>query len=124
MEEELPRNSQKCRSSVFRIALLVISYSRLIQPILSLAERNLYAALISDLPSVLPACETWEDHLWAYVQSRMEDRIEQRCSELGGFWEGEGCFSERSREEKAEAVRGGLEEVFASIRSVQKEEVQ
>ena len=73
---------------------------------------------------MLPACETWEDHVWAHVQSRMEDRIEQRINELGGFWEGEGCFTERSRDIKTEVLRGGLEEVFASIGSVQKEEVQ
>lgn len=94
-----------------------------VQPTLSQAERNLYAALISDLPTLLPACETWEDHLWAQIQSRMEDRIERRWHELDGFWEEESRLSARDDEDNGQGLSCGLEEVFASVGSVQKEEV-
>lgn len=82
------------------------------------AERNLYAAMISDLPTLLPACESWEDYLWAHVQHRIEARLEKRWRELGGFWEGEGGVGKDDVEE-VEMARGGLEEVFASMRNLQ-----
>ncbi|OWT37305.1 nuclear pore complex protein Nup107 [Cryptococcus neoformans Bt1] len=82
------------------------------------AERHLYAAMISDLPTLLPACESWEDHLWAHVQHRIEARLEKRWRELGGFWEGEAGVGKDDVEE-VEMARGGLEEVFASMKSLQ-----
>lgn len=45
--------------------------------------------MTSDLPTLLPTCKTWEDHLWARVLSRIEARLEARWRELGGFWEQE-----------------------------------
>ncbi|WVR07722.1 hypothetical protein IAU60_004764 [Kwoniella sp. DSM 27419] len=87
-------------------------------PTLSSAERHLYAALISDLPTLLPACETWEDHLWAHVQHRIENRLEQRWHKLGGFWEAEGLSLGRD-DEDVEIAQGGLEEVFATMASAQ-----
>ncbi|WVR00241.1 hypothetical protein IAU59_007383 [Kwoniella sp. CBS 9459] len=88
-------------------------------PTLSAAERHLYAALISDLPTLLPACETWEDHLWAHVQHRIENRLEQRWHELGGFWEEESAYLGRD-DEDVEIAQGGLEEVFRSMSGTQK----
>ncbi|WWD19594.1 hypothetical protein CI109_104056 [Kwoniella shandongensis] len=87
-------------------------------PTLSAAERHLYAALISDLPTLLPACESWEDHLWAHVQHRIESRIEQRWRELGGFWEDESAYLGKD-DHDVEIAHGGLEEVFASMAGLQ-----
>ncbi|WVQ84716.1 hypothetical protein IAT38_006873 [Cryptococcus sp. DSM 104549] len=85
------------------------------------AERHLYAALISDLPTLLPACTSWEDHLWAHVQHRIEARVERRWKELGGYWEQEGRGLGGEEEEgESEVVRGGLEEVFESMAGLQK----
>ncbi|KAK8853177.1 hypothetical protein IAR55_003879 [Kwoniella newhampshirensis] len=87
-------------------------------PTLIAAERHLYAALISDLPTLLPACQSWEDHLWAHVQHRIENRIEQRWHELGGFWEAESAYLGKD-DNDAELAYGGLEEVFASMSGLQ-----
>jgi len=77
-----------------------------------MAERSLYAALISDLPTLLPACTSWEDHVWAHVQSRMESRLEQRWNELGGFWQHEDMLVGR---DDGEELLGSLDEVFVNI---------
>jgi nuclear pore complex protein Nup107 len=82
------------------------------QPTLLAAERHLYAALISDLPTLLPACESWEDYVWANVQVRMESAIEQRRKELGGFWYDEEVAM---GQDDGEETSGGLDEVFVSI---------
>lgn len=58
-----------------------------IQASISSDERSLYAALTCDLPTLLPTCNTWEDHLWARALSRIEARLESRWRDLGGFWE-------------------------------------
>ncbi|WWC64631.1 uncharacterized protein I303_107242 [Kwoniella dejecticola CBS 10117] len=88
-------------------------------PTLSPAERQLYAALVSDLPTLLPSCETWEDHTWAHVQHRIENRLEQRWHELGGYWEEESDLLGRD-DEDIEIAQGGLDEVFRSMQGVQK----
>ncbi|KAJ1917820.1 Nucleoporin nup84 [Tieghemiomyces parasiticus] len=44
---------------------------------LSATERALYAALTGCLDHVLPACETWEDYLWAYYTAIVEGRVDQ-----------------------------------------------
>ena len=82
------------------------------QPILSPAERHLYAALISDLPTLLPACKTWEDYLWAHVLSIMEGRLEKRWNDLGGFWQNEEVIL---GQDDGDGVSGTLDEVFAAI---------
>ncbi|ORY33501.1 putative nuclear pore complex protein [Naematelia encephala] len=81
-------------------------------------ERYLYAALISDLPALLPACESWEDHLWAHIQARIEARIEARRSELAGFWAEEDALL--GKDEGDEVVRGDLDEVFRTMGEVKK----
>ena len=82
------------------------------QPALGTAERSLYAALISDLPTLLPACTSWEDHLWAHIQSRMESRLEQRWNNLGGFWQKEETLV---GQDDGEELLGSLDEVFVNI---------
>jgi nuclear pore complex protein Nup107 len=93
----------------------------IIQPLLSAGERRVYAALISDLPTLLPACETWEDHLWAHVQAGMESRLERRLDELGGFWNSEDGLL--GRDEVMQNVTGSLNVVFEGIAGVQNEKV-
>ncbi|KAL7418442.1 Nucleoporin nup84 [Cryptotrichosporon argae] len=88
---------------------------------LSPSERHLYAALTSDLPTLLPACETWEDHVWAHVQARLEGRIERRWRDLGGFWEAEGRREAEGGD--VEPDQGGLEHVFAAVADSQKDAV-
>ncbi|KAL1412723.1 Nucleoporin nup84 [Vanrija albida] len=87
-------------------------------PTLSSAERSLYAALISDLPTLLPACTTWEDQLWAYIQARLENRIDRRAQELGGFWQEEDISIGLDDEENGVSATDSLEEVFARIAAV------
>ncbi len=53
----------------------------------------------------------------------MEDRIERRWHELGSFWEKESHLLGRDDEAVTQGVEDGLEEVFRSIGSVQKEEI-
>ncbi|RSH80942.1 Nucleoporin nup84 [Apiotrichum porosum] len=92
-------------------------------PTLSSSERSLYAALISDLQSLLPACQSWEDHLWAHITHLTEKRLDRRCSELGGFWQAEDQLRGRDDEEAVDVAHGGLDQVFASIASVQSGDV-
>ena len=40
-------------------------------------ERALYGALCGDLASVLAVIESWDERLWAYVNARFEQRLEQ-----------------------------------------------
>ncbi|KAJ2780177.1 Nucleoporin nup84 [Coemansia interrupta] len=42
-----------------------------------LYERALYAALSGRLDEVVLVCESWEDHLWAYVNTMVESQIDQ-----------------------------------------------
>jgi nuclear pore complex protein Nup107 len=92
-------------------------------PTLPAAERHLYAALISDLPHLHPALESWEDLLWANVQYKMEARLERRWKELGGFWQEEDRTLGED-EEFAGISMGGMDDIFAAISAVQKNEVQ
>jgi hypothetical protein len=92
------------------------------QPTISPPERALYAAITSDLPTLLPACKSWEDQLWARILSRIEARIEQRWKELGGFWEQESRTLGRDEDgvlgSGGAAGGAGLEVVFAEIGEV------
>lgn len=72
---------------------------------------------------MLPACETWEDQLWAHILHRLESRIDRRWRELGGFWEQEDQLIGRDDEETVEQGQGGLEEVFDAIASGQKGQI-
>lgn len=76
------------------------------QPTLPQTERFFYAALAPSphsLPTLLSACETWEDYLWAHVSVMCEEKAEREFSKLGGcFWEG-----------GVEAVEKGVKEMSA-----------
>jgi nuclear pore complex protein Nup107 len=41
-------------------------------------ERASYAVLAGDIRNTLPACKTWEDHLWAHITCLMEHKIQQK----------------------------------------------
>lgn len=95
---------------------------------LSHSERNLYAALTSDLPTLIPACESWEDHLWAHLQARVEARLDSRWREIGGFWEEESRTLGQGDDEDGNGGRGmrvggGLESVFGELSGVQNENI-
>lgn len=49
-------------------------------------ERALYGALSGDLKSVLSVSPTWESQLWAYVNNKLEARIDQNLDNSGSWW--------------------------------------
>lgn len=71
---------------------LHIESDRLLQTLISDADRTLYAALApSSATSVVlkSACRTWEDHLWAQVCIICEQKqMEALARAGGGFWDG------------------------------------
>lgn len=113
LEGNKARNLWKkaCRALARNASPLRWSFADL-QPTLLGAERHLYAALISDLSALLPACESWEDYVWAHVQARMESAIEERRRELGGFWYDEEVAMGR---DDGDETTGGLDEIFVNI---------
>ncbi|KAJ1721656.1 Nucleoporin nup84 [Coemansia erecta] len=48
-----------------------------------LYERALYAALSGRLDEVVLVCESWEDHVWAYVNTMVESQIDQGIKDSG-----------------------------------------
>jgi nuclear pore complex protein Nup107 len=45
-------------------------------------ERAIFGLLCSNLKSLLPACQSWEDHLWAYLRAMIDRSVEKelrRC---------------------------------------------
>ncbi|KAM0749487.1 nuclear pore protein 84/107 [Meredithblackwellia eburnea MCA 4105] len=51
-------------------------------------ERALYGAISGDAASVLPVCQSWEDHIWVYLNALFESRIEAalHLSSEGRYW--------------------------------------
>ncbi|XP_035671909.1 nuclear pore complex protein Nup107-like [Branchiostoma floridae] len=47
-------------------------------------ERAIYAALSGNLKELLPACESWEDWLWAYYKVMVDSRVEQEIRTVRG----------------------------------------
>ena len=45
--------------------------------ILNFYERASYGALCEHLKAVLPACQTWEDHIWVYFKCYVEARVNE-----------------------------------------------
>ena len=88
--------------------------------------------MTSDLPTLLPTCKSWEDHLWARCLSRIESRLESRWRELGGFWEeearaasgdaGAGAADENMR--TAGQGAGGMDGMFRDMGEIQDAKVQ
>jgi len=60
-------SSSTVRPHTFRADLRHVA----LQSALSDQERALYACLTGDLENTLPACQTWEDHLWAHLNTRL-----------------------------------------------------
>lgn len=55
-------------------------------------EKALYGSLSGQLQPVLAVSESWEEHLWAYVNSTFEEQIDQAFEEedLRSWWSQEG----------------------------------
>ncbi|KAJ2083291.1 Nucleoporin nup84 [Coemansia sp. RSA 988] len=49
-------------------------------------ERALYAALSGRLDEAVLVCDTWEDFIWAYVNSMIESYIDQAIMDAGGLY--------------------------------------
>ncbi|CEH16901.1 Nuclear pore complex, rNup107 component (sc Nup84) [Ceraceosorus bombacis] len=49
-------------------------------------ERALYGALSGDLQSVLAVSSSWEAHLWAYVNARLEAAVDKGLNARAGWW--------------------------------------
>jgi nuclear pore complex protein Nup107 len=93
------------------------------QPVVSKYERALYGALSGDLQSVLPACETWEDQLWAHVNHLLETRIDAHIAAAPAF------FSKRAIAPDAAApaskdLKADLAAAFDSMLQAPKEQIQ
>ena len=43
---------------------------------LSIEERSILALLCGNLKSLLPACRSWEDHLWAHLRAMIDHTVE------------------------------------------------
>ncbi|GAA5990105.1 hypothetical protein JCM10908_005823 [Rhodotorula pacifica] len=58
-------------------------------PSLDKFEKALYGALSGDVASVLPVCSSWEDVVWAHVNSLFESHIEAglASSPAGRYWQ-------------------------------------
>jgi Nuclear pore protein 84 / 107 len=59
-------------------------------------ERAIYAAIAptaTTLPSLLPFCKTFEDHLWAQTIGLVQDKLESELAKVASqsYWESEGC---------------------------------
>lgn len=46
-------------------------------PTMSLMEKAIFGLLSGNLASVLPACSTWEDQIWAYFRCSIDTQIEE-----------------------------------------------
>ncbi|GHJ85979.1 hypothetical protein NliqN6_2381 [Naganishia liquefaciens] len=84
----------------------------------SASERAVYGVLSGDLESVLPMCHTWDDHLWAHLNSLIMARIDDKLDQVGGYWHG--LFGTSSTSTN---FRGDLEQVFEHIEKVQRDGV-
>ncbi|UZJ51384.1 hypothetical protein CBS101457_000704 [Exobasidium rhododendri] len=49
-------------------------------------EKGLYGALSGDLKSVLAVSTSWESHLWAYTNARLEASIDAKLDNTGLWW--------------------------------------
>ena len=69
-------------------------------------ERALYASLSGThlTSALLPLCSTWEDHLWARINSLIEHKVDAALAELGGWW---GQPSASSSNNDGDEIRGG-----------------
>ncbi|KAJ2777466.1 Nucleoporin nup84 [Coemansia javaensis] len=78
-------------------------------------ERALYAALSGRLDEVILVCETWEDYVWAYVNTMIEARIDQQIqSAAAGLYVPAQTASFDHVQSKYPPV-GDMRHVFAAI---------
>ncbi|PWN53061.1 nuclear pore protein 84/107 [Violaceomyces palustris] len=55
-------------------------------PSLDEYERALYGSLSGDLPSVTSVSQTWEEYLWAHINSKLETLIDAKLDEARSWW--------------------------------------
>jgi nuclear pore complex protein Nup107 len=96
------------------LCLYLAPHTRAVQSSLKTYERALYGFLSGHVDAVLPACETWEDHLWAYAQTIFGDEADRRLaeSEDGRFWSGAPHDGERR---SAVNVKQALADTFERL---------
>ncbi|TIC27779.1 nuclear pore protein 84/107 [Wallemia mellicola] len=76
-------------------------------------ERALYGCLSGSLSSVLPVCNSWEDHLWARVNALMERKIDDSLKKTGGYWyDNVDTVKAQEGEQVAEDLEGIFEEIL------------
>ncbi|KAN0063900.1 Nucleoporin nup84 [Thecaphora frezii] len=49
-------------------------------------ERALYGSLAGDLPSVTHVSQTWEEYLWAHINSKLETMIDSKLDATKSWW--------------------------------------
>lgn len=105
-------------------------------PSLDQFERALYGSLSGQLSSVLAVSETWEEHLWAYINASLETRIdlsfEQEADKEASWWgpsgggtikvvELKGATSVgQASQEKPSSVKVELRDVFEKLKNTEK----
>lgn len=75
-------------------------------------ERALYGCLSGTLSSVIPVCDSWEDHLWARVNALMERKIDDSLKKTGGYWYD---TIDNANSPESEPVAENLEAIFEEI---------
>ncbi|KAI9193582.1 nuclear pore protein 84/107 [Polychytrium aggregatum] len=45
-------------------------------------ERALLAAVIGDVNMTIPVCESWEDHVWAYIRALLEAKCDEALAQI------------------------------------------
>lgn len=106
MVEDLTPTQGNLNRSLWRKMCRAIAGNNKLHP----HERALYGSLAGDLASVLPVCKSWDDHLWAHLNAMIENRMNLRLKQVGGYWQ-----SNQATTDDAEGIEETLEDVFDQI---------
>lgn len=97
-------------------------------------ERALYGSLAGELSSVLHVSQTWEEHLWAHINSKFETLIDDRLNESKGWWSQDpdpdsfgdaDCGAVKLVEPNASSKEtGSLESIFDKLAQTQAHNIQ
>ncbi|KAJ2762611.1 Nucleoporin nup84 [Coemansia sp. BCRC 34490] len=80
-------------------------------------ERALYAALGGRLDEVLLVCETWEDYLWAYINTMVEAKIDSGISDANSLYTPAQTTSLNHIQSKYPPIRD-MTQIFASLTEI------
>lgn len=106
-------------------------------PSLDPFERALYGSLAGHLSSVIAVSETWEEHLWAHINSSLETRIdasfEEKASQESSWWGPTGGGTIKVIELKdaisinsstqEQSVKSELRDVFEKLKNTDKNNI-